>query len=246
MDLLIFKHTFIDTLIDKAIWASITTIVISYIMPHFGLSAGYGLFQFGSILATIGLFELFATTFRFVADLEGDQLIGYTLTLPIPSYLAVVSKVIGYSISFFIIALCMLPIGKLCLWNQLSLWNISYFKLILILLLQNIFYAWAIIWISTIVKHTYRIGMVWSRFIFPLWFLGGFQFSWKVLYGINPIIALIDLLNPIIYITESTRTALIGQEGFINFWICFGVLTLFTALVTWHALHRLKQHLDYV
>lgn len=83
-DLLIFKQTFLDKFIDITIWVILTVFVSGYIMPYFGLSATFGAFQFAGVLAAIGLFEFYSSAVDLVADFEGDRVIDYRLTLPIP------------------------------------------------------------------------------------------------------------------------------------------------------------------
>ena len=74
------KH-FYNKLIDVSIWVILTMIVTSYIMPYFGLSHDFGVFQLAGIIAAIGLFELYASAVEFVLDLEGNRCINYSLTL---------------------------------------------------------------------------------------------------------------------------------------------------------------------
>src|ERR1700722_2073345 len=90
-DLIVFKQNIVDKIIDISIWVILTIMVTEYVMPFFGLT-NFGLFQFGGIIAGVGLFELYASVVDFVADLEGDQVINYNLTLPIPSVFTLMSK----------------------------------------------------------------------------------------------------------------------------------------------------------
>lgn len=245
-DLIVFKRTLHNKIIDMAIWVVLSILVTAYIMPYFGLAQNFGPFQFGGIIASLGLFELYRSVFELTADLEGDRVINYCLTLPMPSWMAIMSKSASYAIAYFILSCIMMPIGKLCLWNQLSLQDIAYGKLIIILALQSIFYATFVPWAVTFIDGLSNLERVWARFIFPMWFMGGFQFSWLALHHVLPIVAYIDLINPMIYITEGTRAALLGQQGYLNFWLCCSVLILFSSACAWHALCRMKKRLDFV
>jgi len=245
-DLTVFRQTLGNKVIDMAIWVALTVFVTGYIMPYFGLSENFGVFQFGGVLASMGLFELYSNVFELTADLEGDRVINYGLTLPIPSWMAIMSKSAYYAITYFILTLIMLPIGKMCLWNQLSLQDIAYGKLCIALILQSIFYACFVPWTVTRISGLSNLNSVWARFIFPMWFMGGFQFSWMSFHHVLPFCAYMDLVNPMVYVTESTRAALLGQEGYLNFWLCCGALTFFSILCAWHALKRMKNRLDFV
>lgn len=245
-DLFIFKNDLFGRSIDLIIWVSLQLGIVTYVMPYFGLSSTFGTFQFGGILAATALFELYGNVVNIISDFQGNRVIDYQLTLPVSSRAVLISRMISYALSYIIITLIMLPVGKLLLWYQFDLTQVSWFKLILAILAQGMFYASFVFFPASLVLNLSQMRTVWSRFIFPMWFLGGFQFSWKALHTVLPLAAYAVLANPLIYITESMRIALIGQEGFINFWICMAALCSFSALFAWLSLHFLQKRLDYV
>lgn len=215
-------------------------------MPYFGVQQGFGLFQFGGVLAAIGIFEIYRTAVDLVLDFEGDRIIDYRLTLPIPSWMVLLSKLIYFTLVYLFLAICMIPVGKICLWNQLDLMQINYFQLILALLFQSIFCACFVLFVSSWIEHVGKMGTIWSRCVFPMWFMGGFAFSWKALYSVWPTLAWIDLINPMIYVTESTRVAILGQENFLNFWLCLLAITFFSLTFFAIGMYKLQKRLDYV
>lgn len=245
-DLEVLKQSFLDKFIDISIWVILTVVVMGYVMQFFGLSHDFGPFQLGGVIAAVGLFELYGNAVEFVSDLEGDRAINYNLTLPIPSWLAIISKASYYAITYLILTLTMLPIGKLSLWNQLDLTIVNYPKLGLILIAQSVFYACFLMWASSMIANMSKLGTVWSRFIFPMWFMGGFQFSWTALYDAIPALAIINLINPMIYVTEGTRAAMLGQTGYINFWLCILAIIAFSAFYLALGMRNLKRRLDFV
>jgi hypothetical protein len=245
-DVTVFTQMIVDKIIDLAVWASISIFVNAYVMPYFGVQEGFGLFQFGGILAAVGIFELYTTVMDLVLDFEGDRIIDYRLTLPIPSWLALASKVIYYALTYFILAVCMIPVGKICLWHRFDLMQVNYLKLLLALIFQSLLCACFSLFIASWIENVNRLGTVWSRFIFPMWFMGGFAFSWGALYSVWPTLAWIDLVNPMIYVTESTRVAILGQEEFMNFWLCLLAITFFCAVCFAVGMHKIKRRLDYV
>jgi ABC-type polysaccharide/polyol phosphate export permease len=246
LDLQVFKQTVLDKVIDLTIWVVLTTVVTGYIMPFFGLSQDFGPFQFGGIIAAVGLFELYSSAVDLVADFQGNKVINYALTLPIPSWLALLAKSTYYFIVYATLTTLMLPIGKLSLWNTLNVSQIVWIKLALALIMQCIFYACFVLWAASIIKNMSKLGSIWARYIFPMWFMGGFQFSWLALYKVIPVAAYINLINPMIYITESTRAAMLGQEGYINYWICVAVIAVCAFGCFMIAFRNLKKRLDFV
>jgi ABC-type polysaccharide/polyol phosphate export permease len=244
-DLTVFKQNLVDKIIDIGIWVILTIVVTGYVMPFFGLS-NFGPFQFGGVLAAIGLFELYSSVVDVVVDLEGDRVINYNLTLPIPSVLALLSKSIYYFTVYVVLTVAMLPIGWGCLMSQWHTMDISYFKLALVIIFQSMFYACFVLWAASMVPNMGQFGKIWSRFIFPMWFMGGFQFSWLALYHAIPTLAYINVINPMIYITESMRAALLGQTGYANFWLCLLAITFFSMMSLALGIRNLKKRLDFV
>ncbi len=100
--------------------------------------------------------------------------------------------------------------------------------------------------VGSFVKNMSTIGSVWMRFIYPIWFLGGFQFSWTVLFKTSPKLAYLNLINPMTYIMEAIRGAILGQEGYLPFWPCTSMVILFAFACAWYGIVRLKKRLDFV
>ncbi len=245
-ELVIYKSNFLDKIINLSIWVSCTAGIFGYIMPAFGLSANFGSFQLAGLIASAGLFEVFPSVMVLVKDFDGDRVIDYHLTLPIPSWMILLKKLVYYAINCFSLCLGVIPIGKLVLWHQFDLSKIAIFPFLTMAVLISVFYGALTLWLASKVVNITKIGNVWMRFIFPLWFLGGFQFSWKVLHSIFPSFAYANLLNPLTYVMEGMRATLLGQEGYLNVWYCMAALVLFIVLCWWQASTRLKARLDFV
>lgn len=245
-DLEIFKQTIGDKLIDLFIWIVTMVLVTTYLMPSFGLAMAYTGFLVASLVVSAGLFEVYSSVTNLVSDFENNDITSYYLTLPMPSYLVFIEKMVYYTINTSMMGLLVLPISKLLAWNTLDLSQLSIVKLLLMFMLANVFYAAFTIWVTSRTPGLEQIGSVWMRFVYPLWFLGGFQYSWQVLYDFSPTLAYVSLINPMIYVMEGARAAVLGQEGSLNFWMCLGMLLLFTILCAWHGLKQLKKRLDYI
>jgi len=245
-DLTIFKQFAVRKWIDMFIYIVTVTVIFAYIMPSFGLAKSHGAFMVATLCSTVGLFQSFGYMAEMISDLEGKRVINYHFTLPIPSWMVFLRLVIYQSITFILLGVLVLPIGKLLLWNTLSLSNAHWVKFLLITVLMNIFYSIFGLWVSSYIHSLANFDSVWMRIVYPLWFLGCFQFSWQALREVSPVLSYLDLLNPITYISEGTRAAILGQQGSINFWYCVLALLAFIVLGGWHALVRLKKRLDFV
>jgi hypothetical protein len=49
-----------------------------------------------------------------------------------------------------------------------------------------------------------------------------------------------------IYITEAVRCSLLGQEGYLNFWLCVLVIILFAGLSLYFGIRSLRSKLDFI
>ena len=245
-DLRAFKSIIIDKLIDLGIWVITTVAVTSYLFPAFGMSPDFGPFTLVGLCASAGLFEVFPSIMALISDFENDQVIAYYVTLPMPSWLVFMRSVVYYAICSMVLGLFTLPIGNLFLQNPIAYTQIHIPKFLFMISLISIFYGAFIIFVASYVKDMLRIGSVWMRIVYPLWFLGGFQFSWKGLHEISPILAYINLFNPLTYCMEGIRATVLDPSDYLPFWFCALMLMLFTVLCTVVGIMRLKKRLDFI
>lgn len=244
--LFLLKNIFFDRLINISLWALISLFVTGYILPKMGLVENFGLIQFSGVLATVGLFEAYYSIFPFMVDIEGSEIIYHELSTPINSIFIFLSRCISNGIFFIILTLFMIPIGKLLLWNIIFLKNFNWGYLITIIIVANIFYSSFVLLIVSLVKNMHVVSNVWSRCIFPLWFLGGFQFSWEYLYETNKFLAYIDLLNPIIYINEGFKIAILNKNGLCLFSNCIIIILLFSFFSFFIGYYKIRKKLDFI
>lgn len=242
----IARQELYSQLINFYIWAFCSLIVMGYIMQEFGLAADYGSFQLATVMGTVGLFQVYGNSFRLIVDFEGDRHVSYLLTLPVNPSVVWWSMICAYSLMGIILSILMLPFGKLLLFNSFSLATISWFKFAVILILANIFYGVFTFTVTAHVGDMSKMENVWSRFIFPMWFLGGFQFSWASIYKLSPVLAYILLCNPIMFIMEGTRAAVLGAPDCLPWGLCCLALTGFTVVGWFYAQYKMKRLLDLV
>lgn len=246
-DFAIFHKNVINKIIDLAIWIVTVTFVSIYLMPAFGVSSNsFGMFMIGSLIASAGLFEVFPEVMNLVSDFEGNQTIMFYTLLPIPTSFVFIRLLLYYALSSLFLAACTIPMLKIFFWYRISFAATNILQLMVIMILTNALYGALTLWTSSMVPSVQKIGSVWMRFIYPLWFLGGFQFPWSALQQEFPKVAIIVLANPLLYVMEGTRAAFSGQEGYLPFWACVGMLLLFIVGFSWHAIKRLKKRLDFI
>ena len=242
-DFFVFQTNFKDKLLNCLIWATLNTVVFHFIMPEAGL-VNFGEFILISGAASWGLFAVMDNVAVIIGDIIGDKAIFYELTLPIPHWLVFVKIAISNTLQSFLFALFIIPIGKICLWNSLSFPYLSIMKLLFILFLGNLFYGFFSLMLASATKNLHKIDNIWLRVIFPLWFLGGYQFSWKMLYNISPFLGYVNLLNPLTYALEGARSAGLNPELSLPYWYCCIALIVFTIIAGFIGIKVFKKRLD--
>ena len=245
-DLYILKQSAIDEIINSTIWFACVVVIFAYIFPHLGMDKDYGVFiAVGAIVSAV-FWSAWTTSTVFIADFEGNKTITHFLTLPIPNTLVLIKQIIGYAIKSATTGILILPLAKLLLWNQLSLAQFSPFKFTLIFSAVSLFIGSLSLLMTSFVKNINYVSNISMRFLFPIWFFGGANYSWEILYNIYPTLAIALFANPLLHAMEGMRAAVLGQQGYLNFWICLPSLLGFTFLFGWLGIVRLKKRLDFV
>ena len=246
-DLLTLKKSWRDILINMVIWVIVTVFIKIYILPYFGISETYGSLVLVSAISSAANLEIMFRMEFFAQDInEHREQINYDLLLPMPSGLVFVQRALYFAITGLLVSSIVLPVGKLLFWSRVDLSHMSLIRLVPFLLIFNLAYGFFGLYLSSKVSGLQGIINLWMRVLFPLWFLGGFEFSWFALKKMTPNFAYFDLLNPYIYTTEGLRSAVFVPAEYISFWICVPVLILFTIAIGWRGICNLKRNLDTV
>ncbi|MCI5052638.1 MAG: hypothetical protein MRY21_05840 [Simkaniaceae bacterium] len=245
-DMTIFFRDYIATLIDGLMMFITNLVVFAYFMPYMGMSDSYGLFIFVGALAIFGFFDTVGKVAEIIMDIEGSSFISYSLILPIHSTWVFIKIAVGWALRSMCMIAPMFLFGKLILWNRFDMMQVDYPKLILIFISLNLFYGFFSLWMTGMFNKISSVNHLWMRVINPMFMFGGYFFTWYSVFHAKPLIAKLILLNPVIYASEGMRAAIIGQSGFLPYWICIAALWGFTFAFGAHAIHRLKRHLDCV
>lgn len=238
----IFKPELKDKIINSLIWTTITTLVFALLMPT--IVPNYGTFILMSGAASWGLFSTVMNIATVIGDLDGDKTIFYELSLPLPQWMVFTKIGLANAICSFVIALLVVPIGKLCLWSSIDLTYFAFGKFYLIIFLAYLFYGFFSLLIASITENLYKLDNIWLRVIFPMWFLGCYQFSWQTMYNISPKLAYINLLNPVTYAMEGARAASLDPALSLPYWNCVAALSGFIIIAGFIGTHFMKKRLD--
>ncbi len=95
-------------------------------------------------------------------------------------------------------------------------------------------------------RSTLELSNFWMRFNSPLMTFGGFFIPWFVMYELSPWLGRLVLLNPLLYVTEGLRGAIIGGEHYIPLGYCLLGMLAGTVLFTALAMRLFRGRVDHI
>lgn len=246
-DLSVLRKNMLNSFIDSLIMPLTMIIIGGYILPSLGLPRTYGgIMVVGSVIAMCYASTNFGGAGPLVADLQSDRAITYDITLPIPSWLVFAKTAVGFALYSIIMNSLTLLVGKLILMDRFDMSHMSIIKFLLIYVSANLLFGFYSLSVAFFVKNSFEFGRFWVRFGNVLYFFSGLQFSWMALYKTLPLIATINLLNPLVYAVEGTRAAVLGQEGNLNYWLCLAAVWGWMFVFAFVGYRLFKKRLDCV
>ncbi len=217
------------------------------------------LFVFGKVLASLGytrpgythllfpgvvaltalLTALQSTALPLVLEFSFTKEIEDRLLAPIPTALVAVEKMVFAAMRALIAAVCMFPIGVLILGSVP--WRAEgAAEFVVILVLGSLVGAAMGLTMGTLVPPS-RISIAFSLVLTPLLFTGCSQYPWPTLDSLRWF-QIVTLVNPLTYVSEGMRGALVPNVPHIRPWVCVVALVvslaLFSAIGIWGFIRR--------
>ncbi len=241
-----FKANIIGVIINSLIWSTMMMIPLIFFLNHMGLRSDYVLFIFPVGAVSWGFFDVVANATALIGDITGEKSISYELSLPVPQELIFIKIALANAYRALVGSFLMLPYGMLFVYftKGLVYTNLSAFKFILVMIEASLFYGFFGLFAASIMTNVSSIRMVWMRMLLPLWWVGGFNYSWSVMYKGLPLFAYIMFLNPILYISEAARGAALGPQDFLPYWPCVFIIAAWTLFFAVVSIKRMKKRLD--
>ncbi|MBV8661408.1 MAG: ABC transporter permease [Candidatus Dependentiae bacterium] len=242
-DLTVFFNNSLDNYINTLCWVLLSLLVYQFIMPKMGMTIG-GDFLLVSCIISKTFFGIMDNVTNIVADLDDNKAISYDMTLPISHTMLFIKIALSNAIYTLLLSILILPAGKLFLWNYLYFPHFNIVKFCLIMIVSSLFAGFFSLYLIGITKSIMQIEDIWNSIIHPLFCLGGFNFTFKVMLAISPFVAYINLLNPVMYMFEGMRGATLDPVISIPFWICIMMLLLYSLPMGYIGIYLLKKRLD--
>ena len=242
-DLTVFFQNSINNYINTLCWVLLSMVVFQFILPQMGFAFG-GDFILVSCIISKAFFGIMDNVSALVADLGENKTITYDMTLPISHTGLFIKIALSNAIYALLVSIAVLPAGKLLFWNYVHFPYFNVLQFFIILLVTAIFSGFFSLFIIGITKSILHIEDIWSGIIHPLFCLGGFNFTFKVMLQECPVLAYINLINPVMYMFEGMRAATLDPALSISFWLCVSILILFSIPMGYIGIYLLKKRLD--
>ena len=248
-DMYVFSYNWQKFAVNYVIVTPITTIVsFGYLFTHIAMHhpTPYAITNF---IVGNNLWPLFLIAFSLniglLFDIYGERVIDYQVTVIKPALL-IVERALFVAIISCINLLPFYPLAKLILGQTFVITHISWLQVMTILALGSLFCSIYTIFFAFFARGIGAIGNLFMRMNYPLIQLGGSFIPWHVMNAYSPLIGRLTYVNPMLYITEGFRQAILGGTQFFSFSMCVCALLIFSGIFLMLALYFFKRKLDHV
>ncbi len=245
-DLKVLSAQLVSRFIDGAVIVGLQIVEFCYILPLMGLSPQLiGPLFLGTLVLII--FHMgFAMSLRHLHDLQSDRFIDYQLTIPVRWQWLLISYIISFIIEVSIIAIPLLTISILFFKSQFGIIEVNFLGIASIYFISLIFLGLVFLYLPFAYSFEWFNDNIWPRRLSPLLMLSSCFLPWKQVHAFAPIIGQILLLNPLTYVADGLRSALIGGPDFISVWRCVLILIIVSCVLAGIFMIQTKRRLDIV
>lgn len=243
-DIKVFSSELIDTIIDGIVLIFTEVLLFGHFLPLMGMpAADIAAMYVGSVVFVL-FFLGENLSIRHVFDLKHERFIDYHLLLPISRPWLFAHYIISFIIEAFLISSFLLLFGLMLLGNKFAIVELHWIGLAIIYFLSLIFFGIFFLLLSFISGFEWFMDNVWPRILSPLYAFGCTVFTWNKVNELSPWLGKLCLLNPLTYVSEGLRAALIGGSEFISLKICITMTIFFIALFSCYLAYSIYKQLD--
>lgn len=229
-DIKVLKRRLNSLIVDGLILVCVTVLVFGYLLPLLGMSTTLiaPIFLGNSLsffLASLGY--NFAT--RMVYDLKFDHFIDYFLTLPLPKRWLFAYFLTSFIIETALVTLPLVTLGIILLGKNFGPINGSFITFLAVYFFVLLFWALFFLGSSFTCSYQWFKNNMWARRIMPLFVLSPAFFTYKTVTTFMPRFSTIMLCNPLTYLVEGLRVALLGGTDYLPLPMC--LMGIFVALL---------------
>lgn len=240
-DAIIMRASLLDNLIDSMIIVFFTYLIFGRMLPIMGLQEELVTPIFFGVLIIVLFNIAFDRTLRDVFDLDAWRVIDHHRTLPITSAWLLAKYLLSYCMELLYASLPILIMGRLVYGSLLHIehLNIPLFCITYLLSVQVV----STLFLMIAMRWPWRwvTSNTWPRIGLPLILLGSLYYPWSAVHAVAPLMGIIMLFLPTLYIVEGLRYAVSGSSIYLPWYITLSALVVMEVLllaVLWQSFMR--------
>lgn len=204
-----------------------------------------GTLSFAGVVMLLIVSTAYRSTFDLFFDLIGKKHILFCI-MRLNARLFLLERLLFASIFSFCLNVPFYFISRMLVGHIFDMSHIDWPALIIILALGSTCCVSYHMLAAITLKSIDQIGTFWFRVNFVLLVFGGTWIPHYVMSAVMPIVGYIAYLNPITYITEGLRQAIVGGPRFLPIQTCAFAIMAFTLLFVGLNFHALKKRVDHI
>jgi ABC-2 type transport system permease protein len=204
--------------------------VFGMLLPRMGFVRGdYGAALLPGILAiSLTLSAVQSVALPLVQDFGFTREIEDRLLAPIPTALLALQKVGAGAVQGIVAGAVVLPVARLMLGPIPGLTFAHVGAVLLVTVLGAVAFSTLGLWVGTAIRPQ-QIGLMFSFIISPMLIFGCAYYPWRGLDAL-PVMQVAVLVNPLTYVSEGMRGAIVPDLPHMPFAAAIGALVALTAL----------------
>lgn len=206
--------------------------IFGRVLPEIGAAQGaYGTLLLPGILAlTLVLTALQNTSLPLVIEFSFTKEIEDRLLAPLPAWAVGAQKVVMAALRGVIAGLLIIPLAAVILPGGIDFGHVSWLGFVLVIAGGAMVGAAMGLVLGTVVPPN-RISVAFAVVLTPLLFTGATFYPWAALHDLRWF-QIVTLANPLTYVSEGMRAAIVGGPHLATHWIVLG-LAVSTVLFGW-------------
>jgi ABC-2 type transport system permease protein len=209
-DLKMLKRSLKDALIDCCVGVATRVVLIGYLFPLMGMSLTLLAPLYIGVVSVMLINVYFAFAMHILFDLRFNRIIEYHVTLPIGRLWLFAEYIINFALQAACICIPSLLLGLALLGSRLDTPQPDLLLGVPVILLVLLVFATFFLALSFLVSFDWFMLNSWPRLISPLLACSCTFFTWKQLAAFSTPLGYLFLANPLTYIAEGLRAAIIG------------------------------------
>lgn len=222
----LIKKRLVDDVINNIIILMSWHLIFTHLSIAMGIAPSkYPAMLIGILSANI-LYNSWTIANHYMFDLEFDRLIDYYLTLPLSFNALLIQQIARYIIE---ITATSIPVWAVSYLLVSAYITPSFVQVLLFITMHIIATVFLAIFLNTAIfwgSFDWIRYNIWQRILWPMVSMGSIFYTWDAIVQFWPALGYILLLNPITYVSQGLRAALLPSTSPAIFWCAITLIAL--------------------